>query len=79
MSGTCGCKRTCLQRKHFTCSYNFFINGAAARACTLLLRGGAEQFIEETERSLHDALMIVHRGRQTDSFVAGGGKLKDEG
>ncbi|GJT27377.1 T-complex protein 1 subunit eta-like protein [Tanacetum coccineum] len=28
---------------------------------TIVLRGGADQFIEEAERSLHDAIMIVRR------------------
>lgn len=42
-----------------------------ARTCTLILRGGAEQFLEETERSLHDAIMIVRRTIQHDSVVAG--------
>ena len=32
-----------------------------AKTCTIILRGGAEQFMEETERSLHDAIMIVRR------------------
>ena len=35
------------------------------------MRGGAEQFIEETERSLHDAIMIVRRAIKNDSVVAG--------
>ncbi|CAG8771540.1 13056_t:CDS:2, partial [Cetraspora pellucida] len=34
---------------------------SAAKTCTLILRGGAEQFIAEVERSLHDAIMIVKR------------------
>ena len=37
----------------------------------MILRGGAEQFIEETERSLHDAIMIVRRAIKNDSVVAG--------
>ena len=40
------------------------------------MRGGAEQFIEETERSLHDAIMIVRRAIKNDSVVAGGSLLK---
>lgn len=52
-------------------SFNFFIGGAKAQSCTLLLRGGAEQFIAETERSLHDAIMIVRRTLKNDSIVAG--------
>ena len=35
------------------------------------MRGGSEQFIEETERSLHDAIMIVRRAMKNDAVVAG--------
>ena len=42
-----------------------------AKTCTIIMRGGAEQFIEETERSLHDAIMIVRRAIKNDSVVAG--------
>ncbi|KFW90710.1 T-complex protein 1 subunit eta, partial [Phalacrocorax carbo] len=41
--------------------YNFFTGCPKAKTCTIILRGGAEQFMEETERSLHDAIMIVRR------------------
>ena len=40
------------------------------------MRGGGEQFIEEAERSLHDAIMIVRRARKTHSVVAGGGAIE---
>jgi T-complex protein 1 subunit eta len=43
--------------------------------CTIIFRGGSEQFMEETERSLHDAIMIVRRAMQNDSVVAGGGAI----
>ncbi|VDM28578.1 unnamed protein product [Toxocara canis] len=58
--------------------YNFFVNGSRAKSCTLILRGGAEQFIAETERSLHDAIMIVRRAKKNDSIVAGGGAVEME-
>ena len=51
--------------------YNFFTGCPKARTCTMILRGGAEQFIEETERSLHDAIMIVRRAIKNDCVVAG--------
>ena len=38
--------------------FNFFEGCPNAKTCSILLRGGAEQFLEETERSLHDAIMI---------------------
>ncbi|EQB45916.1 hypothetical protein CGLO_15132 [Colletotrichum gloeosporioides Cg-14] len=41
--------------------FNFFEGCPEAKTCTLMLRGGAEQFIAEVERSLHDAIMIVKR------------------
>lgn len=50
----------------------------AQRSVTLVLRGGAEQFLEETERSLHDAIMIVRRTIKNDAVVAGGGAIEME-
>lgn len=53
------------------CRFNLFTGCPQAKTCTLILRGGAEQFIEETERSLHDAIMIVRRAIKNDAVVAG--------
>merc|ERR1712088_1218905 len=58
--------------------YNFFTGVPKSKSCTIILRGGAEQFMEETERSLHDAIMIVRRAMQNDSVVAGGGAIDME-
>ena len=55
------------------CRYNFFKGCPKAKTCTIILRGGAEQFTEETERSLHDAIMIVRRAMK----VSGVGNLVD--
>ena len=38
--------------------FNIFRGCPGARTATLVLRGGAEQFIDEAERSLHDALQV---------------------
>ena len=51
--------------------YNMFVDCPKAKTCTLLLRGGAEQFIEEVERSLHDAIMVVKRAVRNGEIVAG--------
>lgn len=51
--------------------FNFFSGCPNAKTCTIVLRGGAEQFLEETERSLHDAIMIVRRTIKNDAVVAG--------
>jgi len=58
--------------------FNFFYGCPKSKTCTIILRGGAEQFMEETERSLHDAIMIVRRAMRNDSVVAGGGAIDME-
>ncbi|XP_011312068.1 T-complex protein 1 subunit eta [Fopius arisanus] len=58
--------------------FNFFAGCPNAKTCTFVLRGGAEQFLEETERSLHDAIMIVRRMIKNDAVVAGGGAIEME-
>ncbi len=50
--------------------FNVFEDCPKAKTCTLLLRGGAEQFIEEVERSLHDAIMVVKRAIRNGDVVA---------
>ena len=56
--------------------YNIFEECPKAKTCTLILRGGAEQFIEEVERSLHDAIMVVKRAIRNGDVVAGGGAVE---
>ena len=56
--------------------YNIFEECPKAKTCTLILRGGAEQFIEEVERSLHDAIMVVKRAVKNGDVVAGGGAIE---
>jgi T-complex protein 1 subunit eta len=58
--------------------FNFFSGCPNAETCTFILRGGAEQFLEETQRSLHDAIMIVRRMIKNDAVVAGGGAIEME-
>ncbi|KAL9095503.1 MAG: hypothetical protein Q9165_002374 [Trypethelium subeluteriae] len=58
--------------------FNFFSGCPGAKTCTLVLRGGAEQFIAEVERSLHDAIMVVKRALKNKTIVAGGGACEME-
>ncbi|KAK9811765.1 hypothetical protein WJX72_009677 [[Myrmecia] bisecta] len=58
--------------------YNLFTGCPKARTATMVLRGGSEQFIDEAERSLHDAIMIVRRAMKNASVVAGGGAIDME-
>lgn len=73
--GTCGLfeeKRMGEER------FNVFTECPMALTSTLVLRGGSEQFIAESERSIHDALMVVKRCLQTQAVVAGGGAVELE-
>ena len=45
---------------------------------TLILRGGADQFLEESHRSVWDALNVVKRCIQNTEIVAGGGAIEME-
>jgi len=58
--------------------YNLFTGCPKARTATIILRGGSGQFIAESERSLHDALMIVRRAVKHTSIVGGGGAIEME-
>merc|ERR1719262_1290559 len=48
------------------------------KTATILIRGGAQQFIDEAERSLHDAIMIVRRAMRNTKVVGGGGAIEME-
>jgi len=48
------------------------------KTVTLVIRGGAAQYIEEAARSLNDAIMIVTRAIKTHAVVAGGGAIEME-
>merc|ERR1719199_277415 len=58
--------------------YNFFTGCSNAKTATILLRGGAEQFLEEAHRSLHDAIMNTRRLIVNPSVIAGGGAIEME-
>merc|ERR1711935_517826 len=38
--------------------YNMFTQCTGTKSSTIIIRGGAQQFIDEADRSLHDAIMI---------------------
>jgi T-complex protein 1 subunit eta len=58
--------------------YNMFTECPNTRTVTLVIRGGAAQYIEEAARSLNDAIMIVLRAIKTHAIVAGGGAIEME-
>ena len=58
--------------------YNMFTECTSAQSVTIVIRGGASQYIEEAARSLNDAIMIVLRAIKTHAVVAGGGAIEME-
>lgn len=58
--------------------YNFFTKCPQSKTVTLMLRGGAAQYIEEAARSLNDAIMIVLRAVKAKAIVVGGGAIEME-
>lgn len=58
--------------------FNVFTECPTALTATLVLRGGSEQFIAESERSIHDALMVVRRAITSKAVVGGGGAVEME-
>ncbi|VAI44057.1 unnamed protein product [Triticum turgidum subsp. durum] len=58
--------------------FNIFSGCPSGQTATIVLRGGADQFIEEAERSLHDAIMIVRRAVRNSTVVPGGGAIDME-
>jgi T-complex protein 1 subunit eta len=58
--------------------YNLFTGCPNGKTATIILRGGGEHFIEEADRSLHDAIMVVKRAVKHSDVVAGGGAIESE-
>ena len=50
-----------------------FSGVAAGEACTVVLRGGTTQMVEEAERSLHDALSVLSQTVKETRVTLGGG------
>ena len=54
-----------------------FIEGCKnPRSVTILIRGGSQRVVDEADRSIHDALMVVKDVVEKPSIVAGGGSAE---
>ena len=73
--GTCG---TFEEKQVGAERFNIFSGCPNAKTATIVLRGGAEQFIAEAERSINDAVMVVRRATKASSIVPGGGAIEME-
>lgn len=65
-----------LKKSRWVERFNYFTNFEHVNTCTFILRGGADQFIQESERSLHDAICVVRRAIRHPRFIAGGGSIE---
>jgi archaeal chaperonin len=61
------------QRKVETEKWVFIEGCKNPRAITILIRGGSQRVVDEVDRSLHDALMVVKDVIERPAVVAGGG------
>jgi len=61
------------ERKVETDKWTFVEGCKHPKAVTLLLRGGSQRVVDEVERSVHDALMVVKDVMEKPFIVAGGG------
>jgi T-complex protein 1 subunit eta len=76
--GVLGCCGRFEEKRMGDETFNVFTECPVSLTSTLVLRGGTEQFIAESERSVHDSLMVVKRSLQSRSVVAGGGAVELE-
>mmetsp|Transcript_53431 Transcript_53431/g.134964 ORF Transcript_53431/g.134964 Transcript_53431/m.134964 type:complete len:563 (-) Transcript_53431:78-1766(-) len=58
--------------------YNLFTGCPQTKTATIVIRGGAQQFIDEADRSLNDSIMIVRRAMRNTKVVGGGGAIEME-
>jgi thermosome len=61
------------QRKVETEKWVFIEGCKNPKAITILIRGGSQRVVDEVDRSLHDALMVVKDVIEKPAVVAGGG------
>jgi T-complex protein 1 subunit eta len=74
-SGSLGTAGVFEERQVGSKRFNVF-TGCKGKAATIVLRGGAKQFLEEAERSIHDAIMIVRRAKKAGKVVGGAGAVE---
>ncbi|MDG6938839.1 MAG: TCP-1/cpn60 chaperonin family protein [Nitrososphaerota archaeon] len=48
------------------------------KAVTIFVRGGSQRVVDEAERSMHDAIMVVKDALEKPAVVGGGGAVEEE-
>ena len=69
------CERT-YEKRLGDFEFMIFEGMKQTKAQTIILRGANEFFLDEIERSLHDALCVVKRVLESNSIVPGGGAVE---
>lgn len=72
-SGDLGYARSIEERRVETDKWVFVEECKNPKAVSMLVRGASQRVVDEAERSLHDALMVVKDVVQKPAIVAGGG------
>ncbi len=66
-----------VQQKKIESDKWVFIEGCKnPHSVTLLIRGGSQRVVDEADRSIHDALMVVKDVLEKPAIVAGGGSVE---
>lgn len=58
--------------------FTFMVECKNPKACTILLRGGSKDVLNEVERNLHDAMAVARNMLIEPKLVPGGGALEME-
>ena len=54
----------------------YFHRTKSRSSASIILRGANDFFVDEMERSVHDALCVVKRVLESNNIVAGGGAVE---
>ncbi len=73
VSGDLGNAETVQQKKVESDKWVFVEGCDNPQSVTLLIRGGSQRVVDEVDRSMHDALMVVKDVIEKPAIVAGGG------
>jgi T-complex protein 1 subunit gamma len=58
--------------------FSYFVECKDPKACTILLRGGSKDTLNELERNLHDAMAVAKNVVNSPVLVPGGGAIEME-
>ena len=58
--------------------HSFIVDCADPKACTIMLRGGSKDVLNEVERNLHDAMNVARNCYKDPMIAPGGGAIEME-